>query len=109
MFHFAASLRLEAPLLEGIEMNTKGTLRVLKIAKKMKNLVAFVHLSTAFCYPDYDRLAERVRFLFHCIVCSSFDVIIEHKYIISIMKPHNVNRHLITCIMLEKAEYKHLL
>ncbi|XP_026329716.1 putative fatty acyl-CoA reductase CG5065 [Hyposmocoma kahamanoa] len=60
VFHFAASLRLEAPLQEGIEMNTKGTLRVLKIAKKMKNLVAFVHLSTAFCYPDYDRLAERV-------------------------------------------------
>ncbi|CAH2241289.1 jg3350 [Pararge aegeria aegeria] len=60
VFHFAASLRLEAPLKEGLEMNTKGTLRVLEMAKKMKKLVSFVHLSTAFCYPDYDRMAEQV-------------------------------------------------
>ncbi|XP_072944251.1 fatty acyl-CoA reductase 1-like [Epargyreus clarus] len=60
VFHFAASLRLEAPLLEGLEMNTRGTQRVLDIAKNMKNLAAFIHLSTAFCYPDYDRMAERV-------------------------------------------------
>ncbi|XP_047527580.1 putative fatty acyl-CoA reductase CG5065 [Vanessa atalanta] len=60
LFHFAASLRLEAPLKEGLEMNTKGTLRVLDVAKKIKNLLAFVHLSTAFCYPDYERMAEKV-------------------------------------------------
>lgn len=60
VFHFAASLRLEAPLKEGLEMNTKGTLRVLNMAKNMKKLVAFIHLSTAFCYPDYERMAEKV-------------------------------------------------
>ncbi|XP_028037923.1 putative fatty acyl-CoA reductase CG5065 [Bombyx mandarina] len=60
VFHFAASLRLEAPLKEGLEMNTKGTMRVLELSKNIKNLVAFVHLSTAFCYPDYERLAEKV-------------------------------------------------
>lgn len=60
MFHFAASLRLEAPLKEGLEMNTRGTLRVLEIAKKIKKLISFVHLSTAFCYPDYGRMAEKV-------------------------------------------------
>ncbi|CAB3224700.1 unnamed protein product [Arctia plantaginis] len=60
IFHFAATLRLEAPLKEGLEMNTKGTIRVLEMAKKMKNLVSFIHLSTAFCYPDYERMAEKV-------------------------------------------------
>nr|UEV87808.1 fatty acyl reductase 2 [Maruca vitrata] len=60
VYHFAASLRLEAPLKEGLEMNTKGTLRVLDVAKRIKNLQAFIHLSTAFCYPDYERMAERV-------------------------------------------------
>ncbi|XP_013146446.1 PREDICTED: putative fatty acyl-CoA reductase CG8306 [Papilio polytes] len=60
VFHFAASLRLEAPLKEGLEMNTKGTMRVLDVAKRIKNLVSFVHLSTAFCYPDYSRMAEKV-------------------------------------------------
>ncbi|XP_049867485.1 putative fatty acyl-CoA reductase CG5065 [Pectinophora gossypiella] len=60
VFHFAASLRLEAPLKEGLEMNTRGTLRVLHVASRMKNIAAFLHLSTAFCYPDYERMAERV-------------------------------------------------
>ncbi|XP_063620837.1 putative fatty acyl-CoA reductase CG5065 [Cydia splendana] len=60
VFHFAASLRLEAPLKEGLEMNTRGTLRVIEMARRMKNLTAFVHLSTAFCYPDYERMAEKV-------------------------------------------------
>ncbi|OWR43572.1 putative fatty acyl-CoA reductase CG5065 isoform X2 [Danaus plexippus] len=60
VFHFAATLRLEAPLKEGLELNTKGTLRVLEMAKKMRKLAGFVHLSTAFCYPDYDRMAEAV-------------------------------------------------
>ncbi|CAG9783853.1 unnamed protein product [Diatraea saccharalis] len=60
VFHFAASLRLEAMIKENLEMNTKGTLRVLNIAKKIKNLAAFIHLSTAFCYPDYERMPEKV-------------------------------------------------
>lgn len=60
VYHFAASLRLEAPLKEGLEMNTKGTMRVIELSKKMKKLVSFVHLSTAFCYPDYKRMAEKV-------------------------------------------------
>ncbi|KOB77187.1 putative fatty acyl-CoA reductase [Operophtera brumata] len=63
VFHFAATLRLEAPLKEGLEMNTKGTLRVLDVARQMKSLVAFLHLSTAFCYPDYDRMPEKLELL----------------------------------------------
>lgn len=63
IYHFAATLRLEAPLKDGLEMNTRGTLRILDIAKRMKKLDAFVHLSTAFCYPDYERLGEKVHIL----------------------------------------------
>lgn len=64
VFHFAATLRLEAPLKDNVSMNTVGTQRALNIAKRFKNLVVFVHLSTAFCYPDYEVLDERVRFFF---------------------------------------------
>ncbi|GBP52562.1 Putative fatty acyl-CoA reductase CG5065 [Eumeta japonica] len=60
VFHFAATLKLEAPLKVGLEMNTRGTQRVLEVVKGMKNLAAFIHLSTAFCYPDYVRLEEKV-------------------------------------------------
>ncbi|KAM3968447.1 putative fatty acyl-CoA reductase CG5065 [Aphomia sociella] len=59
VFHFAATLRLEAPLKDNVNMNTSGTLRALNVARRLKNLVIFVHLSTAFCYPDYEALGER--------------------------------------------------
>lgn len=60
VFHCAATLRLEAKLKDAIEMNTRGTKRVLDIAKQMKRLKSFVHLSTAFCHPDQEELGERV-------------------------------------------------
>ncbi|XP_076748801.1 putative fatty acyl-CoA reductase CG5065 [Xylocopa sonorina] len=60
VFHFAATLRLESELKDAIEMNTNGTKTVLELAKKMKKLLAFVHLSTAFCYPEREELDEKV-------------------------------------------------
>ncbi|XP_030031127.2 putative fatty acyl-CoA reductase CG5065 [Manduca sexta] len=60
VFHFAATLRLEAPLKDNVNMNTAGTLRTLNVARKLKNLAIFVHLSTAFCYPDYEVLGEKI-------------------------------------------------
>ncbi|CAG9782136.1 unnamed protein product [Diatraea saccharalis] len=60
VFHFAATLKLEAPLKDNVDMNTSGTQRTLNIAKQLKNLTIFVHLSTAFCYPDYEVLNEKV-------------------------------------------------
>lgn len=60
VFHCAATLRLEANLKDALDMNTTGTKRVLDVAKKMKNLLAFIHLSTAFCYCDQEVLLEKV-------------------------------------------------
>lgn len=37
-----------------------GTRRILELAKKMKKLKMFVHLSTAFCYADKEELDEKV-------------------------------------------------
>lgn len=41
-------------------MNTSGTKRVLSLCKGMKQLEAFIHLSTAFCYCDQEVLLEKV-------------------------------------------------
>lgn len=60
LFHFAATLKLEAPLKDNVDMNTSGTMRTLNVARRLKNLLAFIHLSTAFCYPDYEVLDEKV-------------------------------------------------
>ncbi|XP_067214362.1 putative fatty acyl-CoA reductase CG5065 [Linepithema humile] len=59
VFHCAASLRLEAKLKDAIEMNTIGTKKVLDLAKQMKQLECFLHLSTAFCHVDQKELSER--------------------------------------------------
>lgn len=62
VFHCAATLKLEANLKDSIDQNTGGTLRVLNLCKEMKQLEAFVHLSTAFCCCDVHDLQEKVFF-----------------------------------------------
>ncbi|CAH1394511.1 unnamed protein product [Nezara viridula] len=57
--HGAASLRLEAKLKENINMNTEGTLRVVQLCRKIKNLQLLVHISTAFCHCEMDIMEEQ--------------------------------------------------
>lgn len=49
VFHSAASVRFDLPLDECIENNVFGTYEVLELAKSMKKLEIFVHVSTLYC------------------------------------------------------------
>lgn len=60
VFHVAATLKLDANLKDAINMNTEGTWRLLQLCCDMKNLVAFVHTSTAYCHCDIPIMEERV-------------------------------------------------
>lgn len=60
VFHCAATLRLEAELTDAVDMNVVGTKRVADLAKKIKNLLLFVHLSTCFCSSDVQIFKEKV-------------------------------------------------
>ncbi|KRG04557.1 uncharacterized protein Dmoj_GI19138, isoform D [Drosophila mojavensis] len=60
VFHMAATLKLEGNLRDAIDMNLMGTQRALNVAKEMKQLEAFVHLSTAFCNCDQEVMYEKV-------------------------------------------------
>lgn len=60
VYHMAASLRLEATLKPNVEMNLTGTKNVLDMCKEMKQLLAVLHLSTAFCNCDQDVMREEV-------------------------------------------------
>ncbi|XP_068147838.1 fatty acyl-CoA reductase 1 [Drosophila tropicalis] len=60
VFHMAATLKLEGNLRDAIDMNLLGTQRALNVAKQMKQLEAFVHLSTAFCNCDQEVMYEKV-------------------------------------------------
>ncbi|XP_043645557.1 putative fatty acyl-CoA reductase CG5065 isoform X2 [Drosophila teissieri] len=60
VFHMAATLKLEGNLRDAIDMNLLGTRRALNVAKDMKQLEAFIHLSTAFCNCDQEVMYEKV-------------------------------------------------
>lgn len=60
VFHMAASLKLEATLKPNVEMNLTGTKHVIDVCKKMPNIMALIHLSTAFCNCDQEVLREEI-------------------------------------------------
>lgn len=60
VFHMAATLKLEGNMTDAVNMNLAGTRRAMDVARKMKNLEAFVHLSTAFCNCDQEVMYEKV-------------------------------------------------
>ncbi|CAD7088168.1 unnamed protein product [Hermetia illucens] len=49
IYHAAATIRFSSPLRTSILTNLTGTLRTIEFAKSLKNLSAYIHLSTAFC------------------------------------------------------------
>lgn len=59
VIHCAATVKFTLPLRESIEFNVLGTYRLLELSKKMKNLVSFVHVSTAYCQEIGTILEER--------------------------------------------------
>lgn len=48
VLHGAATVRFTEPLHLALDINTRATLLILKLARQMRRLEAFVHVSTAF-------------------------------------------------------------
>ncbi|XP_003743167.1 fatty acyl-CoA reductase 1 [Galendromus occidentalis] len=48
VIHSAASVRFSEPLRNSVDVNLRATYKLLEFAKKMKNLVSAVHISTAY-------------------------------------------------------------
>lgn len=59
IFHCAAKAKFSLTLREALSFNTCGTLRVLQLAAKIKNLLVFSHISTSYCCPNEKTLEER--------------------------------------------------
>lgn len=60
VFHSAATVRFDEPLKVAVEMNIIGTKKVIDLAKKLDNLVSFVHVSTAYANCDRQEINEIV-------------------------------------------------
>lgn len=59
IFNMAANVRFDLSLKEATNFNVRGTLRVLQLAEKMKNLQVFTHISTAYCNCNEAVLEEK--------------------------------------------------
>jgi len=60
VFHAAATVRFDEVLKAAVEMNLKGTMRLLELCRKMHRLDALVHVSTAYANCDKDEIGEMV-------------------------------------------------
>lgn len=59
VFHCAANVRFDQPLQGAVKFNTLGTHKMLMLAENMKQLKAFVHVSTTYCQCNEQVLEER--------------------------------------------------
>nr|AWJ25024.1 fatty acyl-CoA reductase [Nilaparvata lugens] len=60
VFHGAATVRFDEKLKIAFNINIRGTREMLALAKDMKNLKAFVHISTAYANCHLDRIDEKL-------------------------------------------------
>ncbi|XP_035228871.1 putative fatty acyl-CoA reductase CG5065 isoform X2 [Stegodyphus dumicola] len=58
VFHSAATVRFDEPLKKSVNLNLLGTQRVLHLCKKMAQLAALVHVSTAYSYCNRKDIDE---------------------------------------------------
>ncbi|EDV58276.1 fatty acyl-CoA reductase wat [Drosophila erecta] len=59
IIHSAASIRFVEPLHRAVNINTRATRLLIQLAKEMKGLEAFVHISTAFSNCPSQHIEER--------------------------------------------------
>ncbi|XP_060831017.1 fatty acyl-CoA reductase 1-like isoform X3 [Bombus pascuorum] len=60
VFHAAATVRFNEPLHVAVNVNTKGTARVIELWNELKNPISFVHVSTAYSNANLDEIEEKV-------------------------------------------------
>lgn len=72
VFHCAANIKFNDPIKDAVNINVTGTLRVLQLAHKFKNLQVFSYMSTAFCQSYQEDLQEK-----HYQTCVEAEKIIE--------------------------------
>lgn len=59
IYHAAATVRFDEPLKKAVLTNTRGTKLIVELAKEIKNLLFFGHISTAYCHLEEKLLEEK--------------------------------------------------
>ncbi|KAM0734003.1 putative fatty acyl-CoA reductase [Formica fusca] len=58
VFHSAATVRFDEPLKNAVNINTKGTDRMLDLCRRMKNLISVIYVSTAYSNANRREIEE---------------------------------------------------
>ncbi|XP_048269632.1 putative fatty acyl-CoA reductase CG5065 [Bombus terrestris] len=60
VFHAAATVRFNEPLHVAVNVNTKGTARVIELWSELKHPISFVYVSTAYSNANLHEIGEKV-------------------------------------------------
>ncbi|KAM9771653.1 fatty acyl-CoA reductase 1 [Syngnathus typhle] len=60
VFHCAATIRFDEPLKHAVQLNVIGTQQLLGLARRMRHLEAFIHISTAYANCNRKHIDEVV-------------------------------------------------
>ncbi|XP_060830892.1 putative fatty acyl-CoA reductase CG5065 [Bombus pascuorum] len=60
VFHAAATVRLNEPLHVTVNVNTKGTARIIELWNELRHPISFVHVSTAYSNANLHEIEEKV-------------------------------------------------
>ncbi|KAM8860700.1 fatty acyl-CoA reductase 1 isoform 4-T5 [Synchiropus picturatus] len=60
VFHCAATIRFNEPLKDAMQLNVLATQKMLALARQMKHLEVFIHISTAYANCDRELIEEVV-------------------------------------------------
>lgn len=60
VLHSAATVKFNEPLKVAVNMNTKGTSRVIDLCKEMKNLISVIYVSTAYSNANRKEIDEMI-------------------------------------------------
>ena len=60
VFHSAATVRFDEPIKTAVNLNTRGTDRIIDLCKGMAGLLCLVHVSTAYSNADLRDIQEMV-------------------------------------------------
>ena len=60
VFHLAATVRFNEPLNVAVNVNTKGTARVIELCKELKHAISVVYVSTAYSNAYLSEIEEKI-------------------------------------------------
>ena len=60
VFHVAATVKFNEPLNVAVNVNTKGTARIIQLCKELKHVISVVHVSTAYSNAHLPEIEEKI-------------------------------------------------